>query len=111
MATTIFVLIGIEKVGRSKALGTGSIGMSTFLWIIGAIYYTHIPDVKATTPSHSSIAMAAMSETQFATATSLYLPPAFTVYCFVIPYCWSWGPVPWVYWCGFSHSSASLTTS
>jgi hypothetical protein len=20
------------------------------------------------------------------------------IYCFVIPYCFSWGPVPWVYW-------------
>jgi hypothetical protein len=31
-------------------------------------------------PSSSAIAMAAM------------------IYLFVIPYCFSWGPVPWVYW-------------
>ncbi|KAL8277929.1 hypothetical protein RQP46_009748 [Phenoliferia psychrophenolica] len=74
VVTTLFILVGIEKVGRSKALGTGSMGMS-----IGAIYYTHVPNVAATSPAPASIAMAAM------------------IYCFVIPYCWSWGPVPWVY--------------
>ncbi|KAM0746263.1 putative high-affinity glucose transporter of the major facilitator superfamily [Meredithblackwellia eburnea MCA 4105] len=79
VATSIFIFFGIERIGRSKALGFGGAFMSMFLWIIGAIYYTHIPNVKATSPSSSSIAMAAM------------------IYCFVIPYCFSWGPTCWVY--------------
>ncbi|KAL7410405.1 putative high-affinity glucose transporter of the major facilitator superfamily [Mrakia frigida] len=79
VATSIFIFVGIEKIGRKKALGFGGAGMSLFLFIIGAIFLTHKPDPKAASPSPASMAMAAM------------------IYCFVIPYCFSWGPVPWVY--------------
>lgn len=95
VATSIFVAVGIEKFGRSKSLGYGGAFMSMFLWvgykvfldillesaysflhskIIAAIFLTHIPDPNATSASPASIAMAAM------------------IYCFVIPYCFSWGP-------------------
>ncbi|KAI5478488.1 hypothetical protein MNV49_005016 [Pseudohyphozyma bogoriensis] len=79
VATGFFIAFGIEKVGRRKALGFGGAAMSMFLWIIGSVFYTHVPDPNAENASHASIAMAAM------------------IYCFVIPYCFSWGPVPWVY--------------
>ena len=52
--------------------------MSGFLWIVGAIFNTHTPDKNATTVSPASIAMACM------------------IYFFVIPYCFSVGPLPWV---------------
>jgi type IV secretory pathway TrbL component len=38
ISTAIFVAVGIEKVGRSKALGFAGLGMSTFLWIVGALF-------------------------------------------------------------------------
>lgn len=85
VATSCFIFLGIEKIGRKWALGFGACGMSLFLWIIGAIFSTHPPDLKSKEIAPSSIAMAAM------------------IYCFVIPYCFSWGPVPWVYWCAPPH--------
>jgi hypothetical protein len=84
VATAAFIFLGIERIGRKWALGFGALGMSLFLWIIAAIFITHpvnknLPE--GATPPPSSMAMAAM------------------IYLFVIPYCFSWGPVPWVYWC------------
>ncbi|KAL7412364.1 putative high-affinity glucose transporter of the major facilitator superfamily [Mrakia frigida] len=79
VATSIFIFVGIERFGRRLSLGFGASFMSMFLLIIGAIFITHVPDAKATHAAPASIAMAAM------------------IYCFVIPYCFSWGPVPWVY--------------
>lgn len=63
--------------------------MSMFLWIIGAVFNTHNPQVWNAkkhiweTPadggtSPASIAMAAL------------------IYLYVIPYCFSVGPLPWV---------------
>lgn len=52
--------------------------ISLFLWIVGAIFNTHLPDPNAKTTSGASIAMAVM------------------IYLFVIPYCFSVGPLPWV---------------
>ncbi|CED83916.1 sugar transporter [Phaffia rhodozyma] len=78
-STSLFIFVGIERVGRKWSLAFGALGMSLFLWIVGAIFVTHVPNAKATSPSGASIGMAAM------------------IYMFVIPYCFSWGPVPWVY--------------
>jgi hypothetical protein len=62
VATSVFIFLGIEKIGRKKALGFGGLGMSLFLFIIGAIFITHPPKaVKAgeTAPvSPASMAMA-----------------------------------------------------
>jgi hypothetical protein len=33
VATSIFVFLGIERIGRSKSLGFGGAGMSLFLWV------------------------------------------------------------------------------
>ena len=80
VATAIFIFFGIERFGRRWSLCIGLALMSMFLWIIGAIFNTSPPN---TTPgaeiSKASIAMAAC------------------IYLFVIPYCFSVGPVPWVY--------------
>jgi hypothetical protein len=35
---TLSIAFGIERTGRSKALGYGALGMSLFLWIVGAIF-------------------------------------------------------------------------
>lgn len=56
-----------------------ALGMGTFLFMIGAVFNTHQPDPKATTASGASIGMAVL------------------IYLFVIPYCFSWGGLVWVY--------------
>ncbi|XAO26425.1 hypothetical protein I312_105262 [Cryptococcus bacillisporus CA1280] len=78
VATSIFIAFGIERFGRKKPLLLGVSLMSMFLWILGAIFNTHLPDKNATTTSPASIGMAVM------------------IYLFVIPYCFSVGPLPWV---------------
>ncbi|GMK57703.1 hypothetical protein CspeluHIS016_0405370 [Cutaneotrichosporon spelunceum] len=78
VATGIFIFFGVERFGRKKPLLVGIFMMSAFLWIIGAIFNTNEPDPKAANPSSASIAMAAM------------------IYLYVIPYCFSVGPLPWV---------------
>ena len=78
ITTSIFIFTGVERFGRKKPLLIGTLLMSMFLWIIGAVFNTHIPDKNATTVSAASIAMACM------------------IYFFVIPYCFSVGPLPWV---------------
>lgn len=83
VATAIFIAFGIERFGRRWSLVVGLAGMSFFLWIIGALFNTHPPakpvEGVETVPSSYSIGMAAC------------------IYLFVIPYCFSVGPVPWVY--------------
>ncbi|KAF8514837.1 putative high-affinity glucose transporter of the major facilitator superfamily [Hysterangium stoloniferum] len=79
IATTIFLSVGIEQIGRKKSLIFGAFFMGVFFFILGALFNTHQPDPKASHASSASIAMAVM------------------IYLYVIPYCFSWGPVPWVY--------------
>lgn len=89
VATTAFIAFGVERFGRKKPLLVGIFLMSMFLWIIGAVFNTHNPQVKDPVThkwvtvqtghtSPASIAMAAM------------------IYLYVIPYCFSVGPLPWV---------------
>ncbi|WOO76572.1 Quinate permease [Vanrija pseudolonga] len=78
VATTIFIMFGVDRFGRKWPLIIGAGLMSMFLWIIGAIYHTHPPVSNAGTTSGASIGMAVM------------------IYLFVIPYCFSVGPLPWV---------------
>lgn len=56
-----------------------ALGMGTFLMMIGAVFNTHPPDKNATEASGASIGMAVL------------------IYLFVIPYCFSWGGLVWVY--------------
>lgn len=78
VATSAFIAFGVERFGRKKPLLIGVALMSMFLWIIGAVFNTHPPVTGSTTVSSASIAMAVM------------------IYLFVIPYCFSVGPLPWV---------------
>jgi sugar porter (SP) family MFS transporter len=78
VATTAFVLFGIERAGRKKFMTFGAFWMGAFLFMIGAVFITHVPNPKALSPSGASIAMAVL------------------IYLFVIPYCFSWGVMCWV---------------
>jgi len=77
-ATGIFLLVGIDKIGRCKSLLFGAAWMMTMMFIIGAVLHTH-PPVDVNNVSPASIAMVVM------------------IYLYVIGYSASWGPIPWVY--------------
>ncbi|GAB7349949.1 hypothetical protein MBLNU459_g0645t1 [Dothideomycetes sp. NU459] len=79
VTTGIFLIIGIEKLGRKIPLIAGAWWMAAMMFIIGAVLCTHPPDVNSSTVSSASIAMVIM------------------IYFYVIGYSASWGPVPWVY--------------
>jgi len=79
VATGVFLLIGIEKIGRKIPLIGGAFFMMTCMIIIGVLLKTHPPNPDAGSVSSASIAMAAF------------------IYLYVIGYSASWGPVPWVY--------------
>jgi len=78
VTTAIFLLIGIDKLGRRKSLMFGAAWMMTMMFIIGAVLVTH-PPTNVNTVSPASIAMVVM------------------IYLYVIGYSASWGPIPWVY--------------
>lgn len=78
IATGIFLLIGIDKLGRRKSLMAGAAWMASMMFILGAVLVTH-PPTNVGAVSHASIAMVVM------------------IYLYVIGYSASWGPVPWVY--------------
>jgi sugar porter (SP) family MFS transporter len=77
--TGIFLLIGIDKLGRRKSLLFGAAWMMTMMFILGAVLHTHPPNPKNPQVTSSSIAMVVM------------------IYLYVIGYSASWGPIPWVY--------------
>lgn len=80
VATTgIFLLTGIDFIGRKKSLMGGAAWMAAMMFIIGAVLATHPPNTKSSSVSSASIAMVTM------------------IYLYVIGYSASWGPVPWVY--------------
>lgn len=77
-ATGLFLIVGIEKIGRRWSLLGGAAWMAVMMFIIGAVLHTH-PPTNVNVVSSASIAMVVM------------------IYLFVIGYSASWGPVPWVY--------------
>jgi hypothetical protein len=79
VATTgLFLIIGIDKLGRRWSLVGGAIWMMTMMFIIGGVLHVHPPtDINVISPA--SIAMIVM------------------IYLYVIGYSASWGPIPWVY--------------
>jgi sugar porter (SP) family MFS transporter len=79
ITTGIFLIVGIDFIGRKKSLMFGGAWMAAMMFIIGAVLVTNPPDPDATSVSSASIAMVAM------------------IYLYVIGYSASWGPVPWVY--------------
>lgn len=77
--TLIFLLVGIDFIGRKKALIGGGLWMSAMMIILGAVLATHPPDTKSDGVSPPSIAMIVL------------------IYLYVMGYSASWGPTPWVY--------------
>ncbi|RDW65252.1 hypothetical protein BP5796_09944 [Coleophoma crateriformis] len=78
VATGIFLLIGIDKLGRRWSLVLGAAWMMSMMFILGAVLHTH-PPTNVNTVSPASIGMVVM------------------IYLYVIGYSASWGPIPWVY--------------
>lgn len=81
VTTGIFLIIGIDKIGRRWSLITGSWWMSAVMFVLGAVLATNPPDPDAGGGgiSSASLAMVVM------------------IYLYVIGYSASLGPVPWVY--------------
>ncbi|OJJ60004.1 hypothetical protein ASPSYDRAFT_30822 [Aspergillus sydowii CBS 593.65] len=80
VATGIFLLIGIDRIGRKWSLVTGGIWMAAMMFVLGGVLVSYPPDPEANgNISSASIAMIVM------------------VYLYVIGYSASWGPIPWVY--------------
>ncbi|KAF2001023.1 quinate permease [Amniculicola lignicola CBS 123094] len=79
ITTGIFLLVGIDRLGRKWSLVGGAAWMSAMMIIIASVLATHPPVVGSGTVSKASIAMVTM------------------IYLYVIGYSASWGPVPWVY--------------
>jgi hypothetical protein len=79
ITTGIFLIVGIDFIGRKYSLMAGAVWMSVMMFIIGAVLATNPPDPDSGSVSSASIAMVAM------------------IYLYVIGYSASWGPVPWVY--------------
>ncbi|GHJ90136.1 hypothetical protein NliqN6_6538 [Naganishia liquefaciens] len=83
VATALFMIFGVERAGRKKYFFFGALGMGLCLMMIGAIFKSHPPKV----PKEGE---------------TLPVPPsgigmAVLIYIFVIPYCFSWGGLVWVY--------------
>ncbi|KAJ5800254.1 uncharacterized protein N7518_002322 [Penicillium psychrosexuale] len=80
VSTGIFLIVGIDKVGRRWSLIAGAIWMCTMMFILGGVLVTYPPDPSGNgTLSSASLAMIVM------------------IYLYVIGYSASWGPIPWVY--------------
>ncbi|KAF8551962.1 general substrate transporter [Imleria badia] len=84
IATTLFVFLMVDSLGRKPSLFISALGMGITFFIIGAILKTHpvvtpLPGQAAPAPPPSSKAMAAM------------------LYIYVCFYSMGWGPLPWVY--------------
>ena len=79
VATTFFIFVAVDSLGRKRSLFISAMGMGTLFFILGALLKTFPPNPKATTPSPASKAMAAM------------------LYIYVCFYSLGWGPMPWVY--------------
>jgi sugar porter (SP) family MFS transporter len=78
ITTGIFLVIGIDKLGRRKSLVFGAVWMMMMMFVIGGVLHTH-PPTNVNVVSPASIAMVVM------------------IYLYVIGYSASWGPIPWVY--------------
>uniref|UniRef100_A0A060T463 ARAD1C39094p n=1 Tax=Blastobotrys adeninivorans TaxID=409370 RepID=A0A060T463_BLAAD len=75
--TMLLCLIAIERLGRKVCLVGGGFLMGGFMVTIGALLKTHPPD--STELSSASYGMVVC------------------IYLYVTAYCFSWGPVPWIY--------------
>ena len=78
VATGLFLILGIDRIGRRNSLLAGAAWMAAMMFILGSVLATHPPDTKSDTVSSASIAMVVM------------------IYLYVIGYSASWGPVSYV---------------
>jgi len=79
VATTgLFLILGIDRIGRRKSLLAGAFWMMSMMIILGSVLATH-PPTNTNVVSSASIAMVVL------------------IYLYVIGYSASWGPIPWVY--------------
>jgi hypothetical protein len=73
ISTGLFLLVGIDQLGRRKSLLLGAAWMSSMMFILGSVLATH-PPTDVNTVSPASIAMVV------------------AIYLYVIGYSASWGP-------------------
>jgi len=83
VATSIFVLLFVDSLGRKMSLFISAMGMGIFFFIIGALLKSFPPPATSAVadpnPPPASKGMAAM------------------LYLYVCFYSMGWGPLPWVY--------------
>ncbi|KAI6014340.1 general substrate transporter [Pisolithus marmoratus] len=81
LATTVFIFLFVESLGRKISLLISAVGMGVIFFIVGAILKAHpVDNIQAgQQPPPASKAMAAM------------------LYIYVCFYSMGWGPLPWVY--------------
>ncbi|KAJ5457729.1 Major facilitator superfamily domaingeneral substrate transporter [Penicillium sp. IBT 31633x] len=79
VATGIFLIIGIDKVGRRWSLIIGALWMCAMMMVLGGVLVSYPPNPDGGGISSASLAMIVM------------------IYLYVIGYSASWGPIPWVY--------------
>ncbi|ANB12803.1 Snf3p [Sugiyamaella lignohabitans] len=77
--TMALCLFAIERFGRRMCLLVGGFFMGLFMLIIGVLLKTHPPNPDSAVLSSASYAMVVF------------------IYLYVTAYCFSWGPVPWIY--------------
>ncbi|CAN6604958.1 high-affinity glucose transporter Hxt2p [Trichomonascus vanleenenianus] len=77
--TMALCLFAIERFGRKMCLMVGAGFMGTFMLVIGVLLKTHPVQADAENLSKASYAMVVC------------------IYLYVTAYCFSWGPVPWIY--------------
>jgi len=84
IATSLFVGLGVEWLGRKASLFISAMGMGTLFFIVGAILKTHPPPATSGNSIVETVAPASQ-----AMAGMLYI--------YVCFYSMGWGPLPWVY--------------
>lgn len=85
VATGLFLLVGIDKIGRRWSLIIGGWWMSAIMFVLAA--------VLATNPTNSDTADGGGG----GGISSASLAMVIMIYLYVIGYSASWGPIPWVY--------------
>lgn len=77
--TFLLQIFAIEKLGRKRCFMGGAFLMGVFMLIIGCLLKTHPPSTSGDSLSGASVVM------------------VLCIYLYVTAYCFSWGPVPWIY--------------
>ncbi|KAJ3515477.1 hypothetical protein NLJ89_g1732 [Agrocybe chaxingu] len=62
VATTVFVIFGVEALGRKRSLFISAMGMGTFFFIIGPLPWVYVSDIFPTRTRHYGLALASSSQ-------------------------------------------------